>query len=306
MRISQITRRDIVDAIQVQRINWCGRLEEPAFLSRLFDLASIPSTDHRFRDAAGDIWQHRINNYDWEEDWVFYDSRFNLLNGDDEVFLRFLCETIHPVVRPDVTEAERYCQLYNQFLKNDGFQLVEKTRISGKPVFVGRYVGVVSAPGITVARDALSGADAGYVAQQITRMETAVQNDPGLAIGTAKELVETCCRTILTERGVEIPRNPNLPKLVKLTSMELELTPADIPAQAKAAETIKRLLSNLATITQGITELRNQYGTGHGKEATTRGLTSRHAKLAVGAASTLAVFLVETHRARPGNKSEGK
>ena len=306
MRISQITRRDIVDAIQLQRINWCGRLEEPGFLSRLFDLASLPSTDHRFQDAAGDIWQHRINNYDWEEDWVFYDSRFNLLNGDDEVFLRFLCETIHPVVRPDVTEAERICQLYNQFLKNDGFQLVEKTRISGKPVFVGRYVGVVSAPGITLARDALSGADAGYVAQQITRMETAVQNDPGLAIGTAKELVETCCRTILTERGVEIPRNPDLPKLVKLTSMELELTPADIPEQAKAAETIKRLLSNLATITQGIAELRNQYGTGHGKEATTRGLTSRHAKLAVGAASTLAVFFVETHRARPRNKSEGK
>ena len=306
MRISQITRRDIVDAIQLQRINWCGRLEEPGFLSRLFDLASLPSTDHRFQDAAGDIWQHRINNYDWEEDWVFYDSRFNLLNGDDEVFLRILCETIHPVVRPDVTEAERICQLYNQFLKNDGFQLVEKTRISGKPVFVGRYVGVVSAPGITLARDALSGADAGYVAQQITRMETAVQNDPGLAIGTAKELVETCCRTILTERGVEIPRNPDLPKLVKLTSMELELTPADIPEQAKAAETIKRLLSNLATITQGIAELRNQYGTGHGKEATTRGLTSRHAKLAVGAASTLAVFFVETHRARPRNKSEGK
>lgn len=302
MRISQITRRDIVDAIQVESINWCGRLEEPEFLSRLFDLSSLPSTDGRFRDAAGDIWQHRINNHDWEDDWVFYDSRFNLMNGDDEVFLRFLCETIHPVVRPDVTESERLCQLYNQYLKNDGFQLVEKTRMSGKPVFVGRYVGVVSAPGIAVAREALSGADAGYVAQQITRMEAAVQNDPGLAIGTAKELVETCCRTILVERGVEVPRNPDLPQLVKQTCRELELTPDDIPEQAKAAETIKRLLSNLATITQGIAELRNQYGTGHGKEATARGLSSRHAKLAVGAASTLAVFLAETHRARPGVK----
>lgn len=302
MRISQITRRDIVDAIQVESINWCGRLEEPEFLSRLFDLSSLPSTDGRFRDAAGDIWQHRINNHDWEDDWVFYDSRFNLMNGDDEVFLRFLCETIHPVVRPDVTESERLCQLYNQYLKNDGFQLVEKTRMSGKPVFVGRYVGVVSAPGIAVAREALSGADAGYVAQQITRMEAAVQNDPGLAIGTAKELVETCCRTILVERGLEVPRNPDLPQLVKQTCRELELTPDDIPEQAKAAETIKRLLSNLATITQGIAELRNQYGTGHGKEATARGLSSRHAKLAVGAASTLAVFLAETHRARPGVK----
>ena len=303
MRISQITRRDIVDAILVQDIRWSGRLEEPEFLSRLFDLASLPSKDPRFRDAAGDIWQHRINNYDWENDWVFYDSRFDLLNGDDEVFLRFLCETIHPVVQPDVTEAERLCQLYNDFLKNDGFQIVEKTRLSGKPVFVGRHVGVAAAPGISVARDAFSGADAGFVAQQITRMETAVQNDPSLAIGTAKELIETCCRTILAERGVEAPRNPDLVQLVKLTSKELELTPADIPERAKAVETIRRLLNNLATITQGITELRNQYGTGHGREANSRGLTSRHAKLAVGSASTLAVFLVETHRARPSNGS---
>lgn len=304
MRISQITRRDIIDAIHVEKVNRAGRLEEPEFLSRLFDLSSLRSTDRRFKDAAGDIWQHRVNNFDWDEDWVFYDTRFNLLNGDDEVFLRFLCETIHPVVRPDVTEAERLCQLYNQYLKNDGFQLVEKARLSAKPIFVGRYVGVVATPGVTVARDTLSGADAGYVAQQITRMEAAVQNDPGLAIGTAKELVETCCKTILTQRGVPIPKNPDLPQLVKLTSRELELTPADIPEQAKAADTIKRLLSNLATITQGIAELRNQYGTGHGQEATTRGLSSRHAKLAVGAASTLAVFLAETHRARPDRTPE--
>jgi hypothetical protein len=55
----------------------------------------------------------------------------------------------------------------------------------------------------------------------------------------------------------------------------------------------------LATITQGIAELRNQYGTGHGKAAGAKGLGPRHAKLAVGAASTLAVFLAETHNEKP-------
>jgi hypothetical protein len=299
MKISQITRRDIIDSMVAEKISWCGRLEEPEFLARLFELQNLPSTDHRFDDAAGDIWQHRVNNFDWDDDWVFYDRRFNLLGSDDEVFLRFLCETIHPVVRPDVTEAERYCQLYNQFLRQDGFQLVERTRLSGKPVYVGRYVGVGATPGLTAARETLAGADPGYVAQQITRMDAAVNNDPGLAIGTAKELVETCCKTILSERGVTFSKNADLPELVKLTSKELELTPDDIPEKSKAAETIKRLLSNLATITHGIAELRNHYGTGHGKTAGAKGLQSRHAKLAVGAASTLAVFLAETHNERP-------
>ncbi|MHB8563831.1 MAG: AbiJ-related protein, partial [Acidiferrobacteraceae bacterium] len=164
MKISQITRRDIIDSMVAENVNWNGRLEESEFLARLFELQNLPSTDGRFKDAAGDIWQHRVNNFDWDEDWVFYDQRFDLLGGDDEVFLRFLCETIHPVVRPDVTEAERICQLYNQFLQNDGFQLIERTRLSGKPVYVGRYVGVGTTPGVSAAWDILGGTDPGYVA----------------------------------------------------------------------------------------------------------------------------------------------
>ena len=87
MKISQLTRREFFDSMIAEKVNWCVRLEESEFLSRLFDLQSLPSTDSRFPNAAGDIWQHRVNKHDWEEDWVFHDSRFNLMNGDDEVFL---------------------------------------------------------------------------------------------------------------------------------------------------------------------------------------------------------------------------
>ncbi len=297
MKISELTRRDIIDAMTVEGVNWCGRLDETAFLNRIYDLRKLPSTDGRFEDAEGDIWQHRVNNDDWNDDWVFHDDRFNLLQGDDEIFLRFLCETIHPVVRSDSTEVERLKQLYNERLVNDGCEIAERSRISGKPVFVGRYVGSAM-PGIATAKAVRFIADKTYVAQQITRMESAVYNDPGLAIGTAKELVETCCRTILEERGVEVFKNAELSQLVKATAKTLQLTPDDIPEEARASETIKRLLSNLAAITQGIAELRNQYGTGHGKSASSKGLQPRHAKLMIGAASTLAVFLIETYEAK--------
>ena len=127
-------------------------------------------------------------------------------------------------------------------------------------------------------------------------MEAAVNNDPSLAIGTAKELIESCCKTILSERKIAIGNSDDIPKLVKATVKELKLTPKDIPDKAKAADSIRKLLSNLATVASGVAELRNKYGTGHGKEGSVKGLSPRHAKLAVGAASTLAVFLVETHR----------
>jgi hypothetical protein len=67
MRISEITRRDIFDAIRIEEICWWGRLEETEFLSRLYDLSQMPSTDSRYTDASGDIWKHRVANDDWED-----------------------------------------------------------------------------------------------------------------------------------------------------------------------------------------------------------------------------------------------
>jgi len=304
-KITEITRRDIFEALAAEGVSFFGRLDEVEFLGRVWDLGSMPSYDGRFPDAARDIWQHRVHNYDWEDDWFFHDERFGLMDGDDKTFLKFVCEMIHPEVRPDVKDAERICQICNNYLKNDGFEIAETSRISGKPVYDARYIGVANVPGIEAAKETFSGTDLAYIKQQVARMETSVNQDPDLAIGTAKELVETCCKSILSERGISSSKGDDLPKLVKTTAKELDLTPDDIPAQAKARDTIKRLLSNLSTIAQDIAELRNQYGTGHGRDGKSKGLQARHAKLAVGAASTLAVFLVETHRAGRGGAGKG-
>jgi hypothetical protein len=139
--ISEITRRAIIDFIVASETEWAGRLGEDDFLARLYDLTSLPSTDHRFENAAGDIWKHRIINFDWSADWVFYDSRFNLLWASDDDFLRFLCETVYPVVRPDSDAARALVSAYNHDLAKDGWSLVEMKQISGKPVFAFQKVG---------------------------------------------------------------------------------------------------------------------------------------------------------------------
>jgi Abortive infection C-terminus len=89
-----------------------------------------------------------------------------------------------------------------------------------------------------------------------------------------------------------------LPQLVKETSKLLQLAPNDVRPEARAAESIRRVLGNLGSIVAGIAELRNSYGTGHGKALGRGGLGPRHARLAVGAASTLAIFLFETYEYR--------
>jgi hypothetical protein len=85
---------------------------------------------------------------------------------------------------------------------------------------------------------------------------------------------------------------------MKETAKLLKLTPTDIPNETKAVTSIKQILGSLSSVVQGIAEVRNEYGSGHGKDGKFKGLQPRHAKLAVGAASTLAIYLLETHELR--------
>ena len=133
---------------------------------------------------------------------------------------------------------------------------------------------------------------------QIERMQNSVEDDPALAIGTAKELVETTCKTILRDLGVSVNEKDDIIDLVKSTRKSLGLIPENISNAAKGADSIRRLVSNLGTIVQSLGELRNLYGTGHGREGNSRGLSPRHARLAVGASATLATFFFETHEER--------
>lgn len=134
------------------------------------------------------------------------------------------------------------------------------------------------------------------VVEQLRRLEDVADTDPRLAIGTAKELVETVCKSILRERGVSVDSTWDFPKLIGEVRRELRLLPDEVDSDTRGKDAIKRVLGSLGSIAHSINELRGLYGTGHGPDGRARGLHRRHARLAVGMASTLATFLLETHR----------
>ena len=210
--------------------------------------------------------------------------------------MRFLCETVHPAVRNDTNKARELVAEYNAHLQHDGWELYEAKTISGRPVWQARNQSVAQ-PG-RAARVLVDALQSSYLREQVARMEASIDKDPSLAIGTAKELIETICKAILHNRGVPHEASAELGPLVKLTTQTLGLVPQAIPDAARAAETIKVLLSNLASVAGRMAELRNQYGTGHGKHPRAQGLEPRHARLAVGASTTLVTFLYDTHMAR--------
>lgn len=141
----------------------------------------------------------------------------------------------------------------------------------------------------------LAGFTSKYLDEQRKLLWEKVSSHPTAAIGTAKDLVESCCKTILEERNKEWSRTDDLPKLVDKTQSVLAINPREVDASLPGVKAIKALLGSLASVARHLSELRNSYGTGHGKSASYEGLSERHARLAAGAALTLVEYLWETH-----------
>ncbi|WP_436285434.1 hypothetical protein [Rhizobium sp. LjRoot258] len=95
---------------------------------------------------------------------------------------------VHPVVRPDRNEALRLVQHFNDQLRKEGWQLVEEERIAGRPRFVAQLMRNSGGRSVSRAKSVADALDAGWMQKEIARLENAVDRDPALAIGTAKEL----------------------------------------------------------------------------------------------------------------------
>ncbi len=151
-KITGITRRDIIELFKegYTEDNWWsdtkdkffypyyGRLTELEFLEQLYPLEDMPSYDARFNNVKEDIWQHTINNEDYEFGWVFSDDRFGLLKGDDAVLLNFLCAVFHPEYRDDQGYWKEYYAKINALIKVDGYELYVVDKISGRDIYSWR------------------------------------------------------------------------------------------------------------------------------------------------------------------------
>jgi hypothetical protein len=293
--VSQLTRRDIFDYLSMDSVAWHGRLEEVAFLERIWDLSSLPSTDGRFRNAARDIVQHRVNNpWDWEDDWIFTDSRFDLMHGPDETFLRFLCEMLHPVVRADADEVTRLAGFFNEKLAPDGWVLTASDEMSGRPVYAAvRKRGAKQPTSALRIPEYQRLKNPKVFEDHLRRIEAGLATDPAAAIASSKEMVESACKIVLDDYEVAYRNSDDLLKLYKEAAKALKLNAESVPDNKKGSEAAQGTLRALVTAVQRLAELRNELGLGHGRTKASQALT-RHARLAFNCGSAVAEFLLDT------------
>lgn len=295
MRIKTKTRKNIADTFVVEKIKWSGRLTEVDFLSRLFDIKSMPSNDPRYSTAYGDINMHRNNFIDWDDDWVFTDNRFGLLNADDTLFIDFICEILNPAVRPDDSdeETQKILDIFNEALKDDGLILIPVPQKYGKSKYQISEIDSIREQISERTGEIVEYLNSEYISKQIEKITTEIEESPYEAIGKSKELIETICKTIIKRKGESFERDWNIAKLVKTANSLIEFVPEDLPEKDKADKSIKMILSGMSTSIHGLTELRNAYGSGHGHDSDFIGLETKHAKLCVGFTIEILQFYLE-------------
>jgi hypothetical protein len=146
------------------------------------------------------------------------------------------------------------------------------------------------------ARDAMAGGLV-HIEEQVTGIEQAVVENPGLAFDLAKTLVESVCRAVLGERSVAYDEADDLPKLFRIATQHLPFLPQTASDAAKVRRSLAQTLSGLSTAIQGICELRNQCGfASHGAGTPRPTMESVQALLAAEAADTIVGFLHRVHR----------
>ena len=179
-------------------------------------------------------------------------------------------------------KLENVVNYLNKYLQYDEFEL---TRI-------GTTYRLVEAGGTAPVTEIFGSATLSLpnVKADFERALSSIESDPGGAITSACSTLESVAKSILDGLGKPYPKDQSIQPLVFATLRELTLA----PDQYSEAE-VKRILGGLVNIPAGIGVLRTKYGDAHGRGVQFAQLLPRHARLAVNAASTIGLFLLETY-----------
>ncbi|MFD9418743.1 abortive infection family protein [Streptomyces goshikiensis] len=141
----------------------------------------------------------------------------------------------------------------------------------------------------------------GDVHRHATRIRQGLRDDPALAIGAAKELLESVLKAVLSLHGNGAETKQDLPQLVKRAAVSLGLDAGGVRDDEPGAAPRRKMLQSLTQLVIGAGELRNAgLGTGHGLSQGPAPDVAT-ARLVVSAAAAAATFYMEAYEAQQPN-----
>lgn len=181
--------------------------------------------------------------------------------------------------RDDFATYKQECkEKIERVLGASGFQYVRGGIVSGNVASPSRSLE-------QIIRDR----DVASVNEEFDRALRNVDVSPKEAVSAACNLVEAICKTYIEDEGLEMPQKQDLQAVWAVVRKDLGFDPSHI-----AERDLQEVLSGLIATVHGIGALRTHASTAHGAGRKGYKLESRHARLAVHAAHTVAGFIIES------------
>ncbi len=135
------------------------------------------------------------------------------------------------------------------------------------------------------------------IREQVEALEDAMPDKPGVVVSFCRTIIETTCKTILTDRGVAIDAAWEAPKLISESLKYLNLGPRDDgTVDARLRNGAEQLIRGVNQIIEGVVSIRNEHGSAaHGADAYSPLLDARYAEILARATDSVVGLLFRTH-----------
>ncbi|MDQ7995206.1 MAG: abortive infection family protein [Luteibacter sp.] len=181
-------------------------------------------------------------------------------------------------------EKRDFCRKLEVLLNQNGWTYHHSGRISDGSLAPSRSL-----------RDEIAKRDIPAVAQEFDRAIGNVQHNPREALSAACNILESVFKVYLQDNGHALPAKQDIQGLFKEVKLHLGLDPSVLED-----EDLKKILSGVFSVVDGVGAFRTHASSAHGAGRKSYRLEPRHARVAINAAHTVALFVLETWTARTG------
>ena len=252
-----------------------SQAETHATLDNLFMYANAPGEPPPgSKLAKSQEWLRRINN---DDDCDILEIIGRLIEGYMEP----------PLPKKDAPWSPESCLTDVQIDRME--RLKQSLTRANLQYIPGGMVTHISGSASRSLKDIISKLDYAAIDQEFERALRNVETSPREAVSAASNILESVCKTYITEEGLTPPSKQDLQPVWKVVRDDLGLIPGQIEDRD-----LQEILSGIFATVSGIGALRTHASSAHGEGVKTYKLKPRHARLAVHAAHTLVTFILES------------
>jgi Abortive infection C-terminus len=203
----------------------------------------------------------------------------------------------------DINPLEFLGRLIESYMEEslDPSDQFEKEKIDGRNKIIHalnqydlKYVkgGVITGQLIAPSKDLINLIKDLNVEALTTEFERALINvnkSPRESVSAASNILESICKIYISEEKLTPPQKQDLKSIWSVVRKHLGCDPQSIEDKD-----LQQILSGLISIADGVSSLRTHASSAHGAGKKSYKIESRHARLAVHSAHTIALFILET------------